>query len=85
MKNRKRKYKIKFRRACYTNFDFEKIMIALGELMSEFNFDILSIKLLDDRLGRKSYIKIKCDERVSSLVCMGIAQRINPWVDEILF
>ena len=40
MKNRKRKYKIKFRRACYTNFDFEKIMIALGELMSEFNFDI---------------------------------------------
>ena len=53
--------------------------------MSEFDFNILSIKLRDKYLGRMSYIKIKCDERVSSLTCMLIAQRIDPWVEEILF
>ena len=84
MKNRKRKYKIKFRRKFGIYFDFEKIMRVLGNLISEFNFDILSIKLRDSRT-EISYIKIKCDERVSSLVCMLIAQRIDPWVEEILF
>ena len=84
MKNRKRKYKIKFRRKFGVYFDFEEIMRELANLISEFDFNILSIKLRDSRTER-SYIKIKCDERVSSLVCMLIAQRINPWVEEILF
>lgn len=85
MKTRKRKYKIKFRRAYAINFDFEKMMIALRELMSEFNFDILSIKLRDDRLGGKSYIKIKCEEQLAATICMKIFQKINPWIDEISF
>lgn len=84
MKNRKRKYKIEFRRRCGTTFNFEEIMRVLGDLISEFDFNILSIKLRDSR-AEKSYIKIRCEERFSSLTCMMIAQRINPWVEEILF
>ena len=84
MKNRKRKYKIKFRRRFGIYFNVEEITRELADLISKFNFNILSIKLRYNRTKR-SYIKIKCDERVSSLVCMMIAQRINPWVEEILF
>lgn len=84
MKNRKRKYKIKFRRRFGFYFNVEEITRELADLISKFNFNILSIKLRYNRTKR-SYIKIKCDERVSSLVCMMIAQRINPWVEEILF
>lgn len=84
MKNRKRKYKIKFRRRFGFYFNVEEIMRELANLISEFDFNILSIKLRHNH-NKRSYIKIKCDEQVSSLVCMMIAQRINPWVEEILF
>lgn len=84
MKNRKRKYKIKFRRKFGFYFNVEEIMRELANLISEFDFNILSIKLRHNH-NKRSYIKIKCEERFSTLTCMMIAQRINPWVEEILF
>ena len=85
MKTRKKKYQINFKRKYCVNYDFDKIMVALRELMLDFDFDILSIKLQKYYFDKVSYIKFKCKKQDATLIYMMIAQRLNPWIEEVSF
>jgi hypothetical protein len=85
MENRKRKYKIKFRKAWDYKFNYEKLMDTLDCLGKELNYEVISVKLRARSNLRRSCIIIKCSKEQKNLICMLIVSAMNLYMEEVSF
>jgi hypothetical protein len=85
MKNRKRKYKIKFRKAWDYKFNYEKLMDTLDCLGKELNYEVISVKLRARSSLCRSCIVLKCREEQKAPICMLIVSAMNIYMEEVSF